>query len=268
MNHKDIQSLLEEALEQEIPSSKINLWPAVKTELAAGNYVQFRQGEKMNPLKRPQIAFALVTIVVLLALAFISPRGRAFAQDVLQFFTFAESDSYYSEPSDMTFEEMTPFHAECGVSIHPTCSVEYVRSKVDFEVKELAILPEAMYFEGATGGPDWIEMAYLHTDRDRLGGELSVMVEPSDKAAPWPVSKTANVEQVQIGNLTGEYQKGSFFQDDYGNVTWQPNDPTTLLRWKDGGSTYTLYYYSTRYPLTKDDLVRLAESMTLEPVAK
>ena len=57
-------------------------------------------------------------------------------------------------------------------------------------------------------------------------------------------------------------------QDDYGNVTWQPNDPTTLLRRKDGGSIYTLFYYSTRYPLTKEDLVRLAESMTLEPVQK
>lgn len=222
----------------------------------------------MNTRKRAQTVFVFVGIVMLLALAFISPQGRAFAQDVLQFFTRTESDTYYSEPSDITFEETTPFHAECGTSIHPTCSVEYVRSKVDFKVKELALLPEGMYFEGATGGPDWIEMAYLHTDRDRLGGELSVGVEPTDKAIAWPVAPSANVEQVQIGDLQGEYHTGILLQDEYGNVTWQPNHPTSILRWEDGDNTYTLVYTSRRYPLTKEDLVRLAESMTLEPVAK
>lgn len=268
MNQKDIQSVIEDALEQEIPSSEIRLWPAVRRQLSAGKHMDLKQGDKMNTRKRAQTAFAMAALVALLALAFITPRGRAFAQDVLQFFARTESDSYYSEPSEMTFEEMTPFHAECGTSIHPTCSVEYVRSRVDFEVKELSLLPEGMYFEGATGGPDWIEMAYLHTDRDRLGGELSLGVEPTEKATPWPVSQSANVQHVRIGDLTGEYQTGSFFQDDYGNVTWRPNDPTAILRWEDGGSTYTLFYSSTRYPLTKEDLVRLAESVTLEPVTK
>lgn len=163
---------------------------------------------------------------------------------------------------------MTPLHVECSISIHPRCSVHYVRSKVDFEVKELAVLPEGMYYEGATGGPDWIELAYLHQDRDRLGGELSVVVEPTDRTPPAIVAKSAKVEQVRIGGLPGEYYTGILFQDEYGNVTWQPNDPMATLRWEDNGSTYTLFYYSTRYPLTKEDLVRLAESMTLEPVAK
>jgi hypothetical protein len=51
-------------------------------------------------------------------------------------------------------------------------------------------------------------------------------------------------------------------------VTWQPDEPIATLRWEDNGSTYTLIYFFTRYPLGKEDLVRLAESMTLEPVAK
>ncbi|HEU0296170.1 MAG TPA: hypothetical protein VFR47_25770 [Anaerolineales bacterium] len=40
------------------------------------------------------------------------------------------------------------------------------------------------------------------------------------------------------------------------------------LRWEDGGSTYTLFYYSTTIPLTKEDLIALAERMTAEPVVK
>ena len=81
-------------------------------------------------------------------------------------------------------------------------------------------------------------------------------------------AKSAPIEQVQIGNLPGEYYTGILFQDEQGNVTWQPNEPMATLRWEDGGSTYTLFYYSTRYPLGKEDLLRLAESMTIEPVAK
>ena len=81
-------------------------------------------------------------------------------------------------------------------------------------------------------------------------------------------SKSANVQQVQIGSLPGEYLTGILFQDEQGNVTWLADDPMATLRWEDGGSTYTLFYHSLKYPLTKEDLVRLAESMTLEPVAK
>jgi hypothetical protein len=272
MTNIKIQSILDDALEQEIPSTQIRLWPAIKTYLVAGNHPFVQQGEKMNPLKRLQRAtFIVVMVVFLLALAFITPQGRAFAQSVLQFFTRTESDTCYSPPSDLTFEDTTPFHAECGTSIHPTCSVEQVRSKVDFEVKELGILPEGIYFEGATGGPDFIELAYLHEDPDRLGGELSVGVEATGRPSSIGtgiVAKSANVEQVLIGDLPGEYYTGILFQDEQGNVTWQPDDPMATLRWEDGGSTYTLFYYSTRYPLTKEDLVRLAESMTLEPVSK
>jgi hypothetical protein len=272
MNNKKIQSILEDALAQEIPSSQIGLWPVIETHLVAGKHSSVQQGEKMKSIKRShRIAFVTVTVISLLTLALVTPQGRAFAQDALQFFTRTERDTYYSPPSDLTFEDTTPFHAECGISIHPTCSVEQVRSKVDFEVKEPAVLPEGMYFEGATGGPDIIELAYLHEDVDRLGGELSVGVEATGRPSPvgtGTVAKSANVEQVLIGDLPGEYYTGMLFQDDQGNVNFLPNEPMATLRWEDGGSTYTLFYYSRRYPLTKEDLVRVAESMTLEPVEK
>lgn len=223
----------------------------------------------MNSLNRShRIVSVTAAMVFLLVLAFVTPQVRAFAQEVLQFFTRTESDTFYIEPSDLTVEETTPFLAECGSWIKSFCSIDQIRSKVDFEVKELGILPEGMFFGGATGGPNLIGYAYLYPDKDRLGGQLSVTVEPLDSPSTWLVAKSANVEKVQIGNLPGEYYKGILFQDEQGNVTWQPNDPQVTLRWEDGGSRYTMYYYSTRYPLTKEDLVRLAESMTTEPVAK
>ena len=274
MDKKKIQSVLQEALEQEIPASQIRLWQAVKANFVAGKRSLFQQGEKMyttEPRRVPRATLVAMLAIFMLAFALITPAGRAFAQTILRFFTRTESDSFYMPPSDLTFEDTTPFHAECGTSIHPTCSVEQVRSKVGFEVKELGNLPEGMYFEGATGGPDFIELAYLHKDRDRLGGELSVIVEATGRPSAIGTGITAPsayVEQVQIGNLPGEYYTGVLFQDEQGNVTWQPDDPMATLRWEDGGSTYTLFYYSRRNPLSKEDLVRLAESMTTEPVVK
>ncbi|HSL42249.1 MAG TPA: hypothetical protein VK897_02380 [Anaerolineales bacterium] len=272
MNKKRIQSVLQDALEQETPSSQIRLWPSVRAHLVAGNHLVIPQGEKMNPFKRSRpVAFVTVTVLFLLAFALITPQGRALAQDVLQFFTRTESDTFYMEPSDLTFEETTPFHEICGISLASgnRCSVEQIRGMVDFEVKELGTIPEGMHFVGSTGGPDYVELKYDYADR--RNGSLHVIVEAVGRPSgmgTWFVAKSAPVEQVQIGNLPGEYYTGILFQDDEGNVTWLPDDPQATLRWEDGSSTYTLTYYAPKYPLTKDDLVRLAESMTLEPVAK
>jgi hypothetical protein len=272
MKHKKIHSTLEEVLEQEIPSSQIELWPKVKADLASGQPL-VQQGEKMNSRKRLYRGTAVITgtVVLLLVLAFVTPQGRAFAQNVLQFFTRTESDTFYAEPSDLTFEETTPFHEICGISLASgnRCSVEQIRGMVDFEVKELGTIPEGMHFVGSTGGPEYVELKYDY--EDRRDGSLHVIVEavgrPSD-VGTGIAAKSAPIEQVQIGSLPGEYYTGILFQDEAGNVSWLPDDPQATLRWEDGGSTYTLTYYAPKYPLTKEDLVRLAESMTLEPVAK
>jgi hypothetical protein len=215
---------------------------------------------------------AIGLAVVMITLIFAStPQGYAVAQDVLQFFTRIESDSYYEPVSDLTFEETTPFHEQCGIPIRPTCSVEEIRSMVDFEVKELGTLPGDLYFVGATGGPAWVDLHYEYPDR--LAGGIGILVEATGKPAPGSlhiVPPSAYVEKVKVGNLPAEYYRGILFQDEQGNVTWQPNDPTITLRWEEGGSTYTLFYFlqNQEDPLTMEELIAVAEAMTLEPVAK
>ena len=82
---------------------------------------------------------------------------------------------------------------------------------MDFEVKELGTLPEGLYFVGATGGPDWVDLHYEYPDR--LAGGIGILVEAS-------------------------------------------------------GSTYTLFYFfqNQEDPLTKEELIAVAESMTTEAV--
>lgn len=215
--------------------------------------------------RRNTLGAVLTLLTVAVLVMALTPQGYAFAQSILQFFTRTESDTFYSEPSDLTFEDTTPFHAECGIPLAPHCSVGQIRGMVEFEVKQIGSLPGDLSFIGATGGPDFVELKYGYPDRRR--GNLSVGVEAVGKPSAVGtgiVAKSADVQQVQIGDLPGEYYTGILFQDEQGNVSWLPDDPQQTLRWEDGGSTYTLVYFSTFYPLTMEDLVRIAESMTAE----
>jgi len=260
MNHIPDDTQIEKLLEHAAPKTTGRL--EKRLESAPWNTQVVNRRRSMQ-------ATALVVLMVSIIFA-ATPQGRALAQDfVSQFFTRTESDSYYAPYEDVPFEDTTPFHEQCGIPIFPTCSVEQIRGMVDFEVKEIGAIPEEIYFVGSTGGPDFVELKYGY--EDRRYGNLSVGVEAvgSPSAVGTGIAaKSADIQPVQIGELPGEYYTGILFQDEQGNVTWQPNDPTATLRWVDGGSTYTLVYYSAIIPLTKEDLIALAESMTTEPVVK
>jgi hypothetical protein len=164
---------------------------------------------------------------------------------------------------------MAIFANDCGDYGSPICTVEQIRSKVNFTVKEPANIPDGLYFIGASGGPDSIHLLYYYENQS---GSLSVMVERW-AGAPSPqtdlIGATARVEEVRIGGLTGEYFKGIFVSESEGNVaTWDPNFGIETLRWVDDGISYTMEYSHPPKELGKEGMATLAESMTIEPVAK
>jgi hypothetical protein len=257
MNHMPDETQMEQLLEHAAPATTGRL----EKRLASAPW-------SVRVVNRRRSIHATVLAVILVSVVFAtSPQGLAVAQDVLQFFSRTNSDSYYEPVSNLTFEETTPFHEQCGIPIRPTCTVEEIRSMVDFEVKELGQLPEGLHYVGATGGPDLVVLHYEYANR--LNGGIGVSIEP-DGAAPIVTAKSAYVERVNVGDRPAEYTLGTLFQDEEGNVTWQPNDPTARLRWQDGDSVYTLYYFfqNQEDPLTKEELIAVAEAMTTEPVAK
>jgi hypothetical protein len=220
----------------------------------------------------------------------LTPQGHAFAQSILRFFNRAESDMISAPLQPVTWVDITPgvphptltpqptptplvaFAEDCGSFPDMLCTVEQVRSKVDFVVKEPAKIPAGMYFTGATGGPDGI---FLRYEYENNSGGLFVTEErwTGIPSQIWPeVGASAVVEDVQVGNLDGKYFKGSFVQngsagDDF--ATWDPDFNMETLRWVENGIAYTLKYdFTTQGALGKDGLVALAESMTTKPVTK
>ena len=288
MDNKNIQSILQDALEEQFPSSQIQLWAAIEGGLVADKQSLVQRAEKMDRPKRQRLqrtAFAILIMAILLTIALITPQGRAFAQSILQFFVRTESDSLPVPTEPVNWVEMTPgvvhptitalppmavFADDCGDFPEPTCSVEQIREKVDFEVKELRNIPEGMYFIGATGGPDNVFVKY---EFENNSGGLSIFEErwagkPAQGTSE--VGASAIVEKVQIGDLDGEYFRGSFVMQAGESVTtWDRNFQAETLRWVDSDISYTLQYdFTSQIPLGKEGLVALAESMTIVPVAK
>lgn len=288
MDNKIIQSILQDVLEEQFPSSQIQLWPAVEASFVAGKHPLAQRGEKMDspkPRHLQRTAFVILIIAALLTIAFITPQGRAFAQSILQFFVRTASDALPVPTEPLTWVEVTPgilhptktalppmavFAKDCGDFPNPTCSVEQMREKVDFEVKELRNIAEGMYFIGATGGPDTVFLKY---EFENHSGGLTIFEErwlgkPAEGTSE--VGASAIVETVQIGDLAGEYFRGSFvMQAGESETTWDPDFGAETLRWVDGDISYTLQYdFTIQEPLGKEKFVALAEGMTTEPVAK
>jgi hypothetical protein len=290
MDSRNIQSILQDALEEQFSSSQIQLWPAVEASLVAAKYPSVQREEKIASQKRrglQRTAFAILILTVLLTIVFITPQGRAFAQSILQFFVRTESDTLPVPTEPANWVEMTPgvvhptrtalppmavFAADCGdfSTTGPTCSVQQIREKVDFEVKELGNIPEGMYFIGATGGPDTVFLKY---EFENHSGGLTIFEEHwsgRPAAGTSEVGASAIVEKVQIGGLAGEYFRGSFVMQAGESVTtWDPDFNAETLRWVDGDTSYTLQYdFTIQEPIGKEGLVALAESMTTESVTK
>jgi len=285
MDKRTIQSILQDTLEEQIPSAQIDLWGAVEQGLVAG---LSQQGEKMKttqPRRVSRAALITLSIAVLLALALVTPQGRALAQNILKFFIRSGSDSI-SVPTAEPYQWITTtpgaplptstprpaeaaFAAECGDFSTPHCSVEQIRGMVSFAVKEPAKIPDGFYFAGATGGPDSVVLTYYYEEQN---GSITIAIERWT-GAPSPqsdlVGSSAEVEKVQVGSIEGEYFKGVFaYEDGSDTATWDSDFGNETLRWVDDDVSYTILYFYPPIPMGKEGMAALAETMTTEPVEK
>lgn len=256
MDNKNIKSILQDALEEKIPSSQIELWPAVKASLVAGKTLQ--QGEKMNTTKSRRIsraAFITLTIIVLLTLALITPQGHAIAQDFLKYFTTSAQKwlppwpmpapvPTYTLETKMTTTQPAQVDVQgCEPVISPIsstflCQLEDAQSKLGFIVKSFPVEyvdanfhamefnPEnktiSLFFRGEQG---------VYTLKQGLG---NFPTEPMGYA----IYQDA-IELTQVGNYPAEYAAGVFIFSEDNSMTWNPAEPVYHLHWKEDEKFYS-----------------------------
>ncbi len=269
MKDKKIRSIVQDVLEEEIPASQVELWPAVKASLVAGKNQQFQQGDKMDTKKQSRMSrLALVgsVIVALLAVTFATPQGRALAQDILQFFTRTEETTFPLQPSQIVTDEPDSA-APTAASPAPLISVAEAEAQVGFDVVKLPIAPDGFNYLGARLYDDAVSVEY---EAQGGGGHLIIMQSQQGfNQSDWDKVPANAIALVKIGELDGEFTQGTFVvHAGETTATWNPDAPILRLRWvKDG-----IWFEMTKFGdvqaiehLDQAGLVELAKSLTGEP---
>jgi hypothetical protein len=267
MDYKTIRSVLQDALEEEIPSSQVNLWPTVRANLVAGKYNQ--QGERMktNRLYRiPRLAFVAAIVVTLLAVALLTPQGRAFSQSILQFFRLAEDTTFPLQPSLIVTDEPDP-SAPTAEPPAPLISVAEAQVQAGFGIAELPTVPDGLNYLGARvyGGA-------VHIEYETPGHDGHLIIKESQQGfveSDWDSVPAEAVVPVKIGESDGEFTQGTFVVYAGGTEgTWNPDAPILRLRWAQDGLWIEMIKYgyaeATEY-LDQAGLIELAKSLVVEP---
>ncbi len=284
MDNKNIQSILQDALEEKIPSSQVELWSAVKASLVAGRTV--KQGEKMNTIKPRRVAraaLAILTIVTLLALAFITPQGRAFAQSLFRFFSFAESTSFPLPEEDLYLYDTTPTPAptfelslattsplnnepveaiivslptlsakdvlkNCKVASDTSsyaCQIALAESQVGFDVREFPTIPRGYAFVSVQSN-ETLRLVTINYSVFEGGGYLT-FVQGEGSIPPtssWGEVSANAIQKVKVNENYGEYAQGMFaVLPGATSATWIADSATYRLRWVEGNRWFSLRTY-------------------------
>lgn len=266
MNGKDIKSILQDALENQIPSAQINLLPAVQARLVAGKKLFLQREENMNNTRtRRKLAVFALTILALLTIVLITPLGRAFAQSVLQFFTRAESDTLpQQQPLQMTPPAQSPSESPSQLS------VQEAESLAGYDVLSPMEIPFGMDFMSASYDARYhIVVQAFGRDAEFIGFSLwqqpleyyqscGDIISYCDNMLGWDlVGASADVETVQIGDLTGEYVEGTWSMT-YSGPVWDPTPYVKILRWQTDKMIFEIV---GGVELSRDDLMALAASI-------
>ena len=269
MDKKNIQSILQDALEDEVPFSEIDLWPIVKGYLVARKHLYLQRGEKMNTIRQyrlSRVAIAALIAITLLTVAFLTPPGRAFAQNIFQFFTRTES-KIRALPTEQipSLEEAQAISTAQAPA--PFVSVADAEKSAGFDAKELPSVPKGFEFVGAMAYEGGISIQYQAQGN---GGQL-VINESTDgfMQSEWDQSPADAITQVKVGNLDGEIVQGTFVVYSGETVArWNPDAPILRLRWVEDGIWFAMTKFgdveSIEY-LDQAGMITLAENLVYAP---
>jgi len=267
MDKKKVQSILQDALENEFPPEEINLWPAVKADLVAGN--TYTQGEKMNVTKvslLSRVAIATLFVLILLTVFALTPPGRAFAQSVFQFFTRAESKVRPLPPKQIPSPEEAQAISTVQAPV-PFVDITEAETIAGFDAKELPAIPQGFEFAGAMSSEGYISIQYQAVGN---GGQLTLNESTNGfMESEWDQTPADAITQVKIGELDAEIVQGAFVVYAGESVArWNPDAPILRLRWIEDGIWYEMTKFgnveSIEY-LDQAGMVALAESLVYTP---
>lgn len=245
-----------------------------------------RQG--MRHKLRP-VTLALAGAVIALTLVlFITPVGDALGQVLVELFQTAEDDVLPFPPGQTAIAGYTMtaalgptstpvFTATKTPGVTPTPdpasylaankTVDEAEQAAGFDILVPVEVPEDLVFRGAAYDPETnVSRLFYDLIRRRTNG-LSIFQEPvtgmEDCDLCSDIGPGANVKEVQIGDVTGEFVVGTWILDD-GYRIWKNEQWVKRLRWQTDDTVFELSFFGPPGTLSSKDFVEIAESMASE----
>ena len=251
-----------------------------------------RQIKGKSNLRR-RFAVAL-TVLLLLSGFLISPQGRAWAQEVFQFFQTVNFTSFPASKEEqgwMTVNEqydlplvpviiptLAPEMAAIRGCQTPqeaqtyTCQIAYAESILGFELKEFPQAPRGFGF-WSVRLDDLSKTAIIGYGQDGWALRLTQgLGKPIDQYLAWYRVPVDKVETIKVGSFDGEYVNGNFVLPVNGDKwVWQDHVKMDQhLAWSDGIRWFLLEAYTapgmSGY-LNRSQLIKLAASVVDSPIA-
>lgn len=262
MDSKNIKSILQDALEDEIPSAQVDILPAIQSRLVTGKKHITQQGEKMKNIYTKRLVYSVLTVMVVAVLALVTPQGRAFAQSILQLFTRAESDTFELQPSQIV--PIETIEAD-SIAVPPSQVISIVEAEeqAGFDVLELPSVPDGFNYLFARLYENAVRIEY-----EAKGGGGNLIIKQfryGYNQSEWDQVPVEAIIPVKIGKLDGEFAQGAFVVNPNATfATWNPNIAILRLRWVRDGIWFEMTKYGDVVPieyLDQSGMIEMAESL-------
>ena len=275
-----LQSMLTHLAEEAALPGEIDLWPGIAERLKLAGNNSNREIVSFDALNDPQgqghparflrknrqfrlVVLSVLGLLVLAGLIFAVPQGRAWADELLHFFTRAGSDNLPVQSWQLiplpTPGTPTPDPASI-LDVHQT--VSEVEQLAGNQVFQPAWLPDVLSLVGASFQPDHriVRIFYRSVESNGLVLTQEPFQRSEDCELCKAVSASAVIEPVQIGPVSGEYVEGVWKLTDQGPV-WESDPYVKRIRWQANNVAFELLYMGPPDTLTKDDLTAVAQSI-------
>ena len=246
-------------LAQRLEPDGLDLWPSIRSRMQSHPLARRPAPAKVVG-RRLRLAAALLLVLVLLFT--ITPPGRAWAPEIIRFFSHTLSDIRpLPQPAPTAPVASSPSPDPASI-LDAHLSVSEVARQAGFSVATPTWLPESLDFSGASYDAEQRIARVFYRSIETNGLVLAEEpLEPDGNCVLCgQVGASAQVETVRIGDADGEYVIGVWKMTAQGAV-WDSDPYLQNLRWQAAGMAYSLQYMGAPGTLSQADLVAIAESL-------
>lgn len=255
MREEVLAHKLREIAKEDMPEGA-DLWPVIVTRVRRERV----RARHRNATRGRFLAIALIAVALALVLVTGGSIATAKVGDMLQRFGIVllgpEPGTRVTQPAQAPVGTWSqPRQVEAGVPHPVDRPLEEVQRQVDFQIRTPTWLPDGIVLRGAVASGDGqAAVASYRAIRDPNIG-LSVQMRRGRQAGGYGVPASA-IEDVWVHGVSAVYARGAWTKDG----TWNDSADAHMLSWEDKGFTY--YLSSSGLGLSREDLVRIAESLS------